>query len=34
GSVQLAVSGYIALICFFIGGMVVARVLYGGGGRI
>jgi len=22
---------YIALICFFIGGMVVARILYGGG---
>jgi uncharacterized membrane protein YedE/YeeE len=31
GSLQLAVSGYIALICFFIGGMIVARVLYGGG---
>ncbi len=28
GSSQLAVSGFIALICFFIGGIVVARVLY------
>lgn len=30
GSLQLAVSGLIALICFFIGGMAVARLLYGG----
>jgi uncharacterized membrane protein YedE/YeeE len=33
GSVQLAVSGFIALICFFIGGALVARVLYKGGER-
>jgi len=31
GSLQLAVSGYIALICFFIGGIIVARTLYGEG---
>jgi uncharacterized membrane protein YedE/YeeE len=31
GSVQLAVSGYIAAICFFVGGIVVARLLYSGG---
>jgi uncharacterized membrane protein YedE/YeeE len=30
GSLQLAVSGYVALICFFLGGLVVARLLYGG----
>lgn len=29
GSLQLAVSGYIALICFFLGGVIVARLLYG-----
>lgn len=29
GSLQLAASGYVALICFFIGGVVVARLLYG-----
>ncbi len=29
GSLQLAVSGYIALACFFIGGIVAARILYG-----
>ncbi|HOO90761.1 MAG TPA: YeeE/YedE thiosulfate transporter family protein [Syntrophales bacterium] len=33
GSLQLAVSGYIALISFFIGGIVIARMLYGGGRR-
>jgi len=33
GSVQLAVSGFIALICFFIGGALVARMLYKGGDR-
>jgi hypothetical protein len=33
GSVQLAVSGFIALICFFIGGALVARILYKGGDR-
>jgi uncharacterized membrane protein YedE/YeeE len=32
GSLQLAVSGYIALACFFIGGLIMARILYGGGG--
>ena len=31
GSLQLAVSGYVALLCFFIGGVIVARILYGGG---
>lgn len=31
GSLQLAVSGYIALICFFIGGLIMARILYRGG---
>lgn len=31
GSLQLAVSGYIALICFFIGGLISARIIYGGG---
>ncbi|MBP2625873.1 MAG: protein of unknown function YeeE/YedE [Firmicutes bacterium] len=31
GSLQLAVSGFIALICFFIGGMIVVRILYRGG---
>ena len=31
GSLQLAVSGFIALICFFIGGIVIARLLYGRG---
>ena len=33
GSLQLAVSGIIALVCFFIGGMVMARILYGRGER-
>lgn len=31
GSVQLAVSGFIALACFFIGGIIVAHLLYRGG---
>ena len=31
GTIQLSISGYIALICFFIGGVVVARLLYKGG---
>lgn len=31
GSLQLAVSGYLALACFFLGGVVAARILYGGG---
>jgi len=29
GSLQLAASGLVALACFFIGGVVVARLLYG-----
>jgi len=29
GGLQLAVSGYIALACFFIGGLIAARLLYG-----
>lgn len=33
GSIQLAVSGFVALACFFIGGIVVTRLLYGGGGK-
>ena len=31
GSLQLAVSGLIALVCFFLGGVIMARILYGGG---
>jgi len=31
GSLQLAVSGFIALVFFFIGGIIVARLVYGGG---
>jgi uncharacterized membrane protein YedE/YeeE len=31
GTMQLAVSGLVALLCFFAGGMIVARMLYGGG---
>jgi len=30
GSLQLAVSGFISLACFFAGGMIVARLIYGG----
>jgi hypothetical protein len=33
GSLQLAVSGLIALVCFFIGGIIMTRMLYGGGDR-
>lgn len=33
GSLQLAVSGLIALVCFFIGGMIMVRIIYGGGKR-
>lgn len=33
GSLQLAVSGYISLACFFIGGIIMARLLYAGGDR-
>ena len=31
GGLQLAVSGYIALVCFFIGGMLSANIIYKGG---
>ena len=30
GLMQLSVSGYVALICFFVGGLVMARIVYGG----
>ena len=30
GSLQLAVSGYVALACFFLGGLVTARLIFGG----
>ena len=33
GSLQLAVSGFIALACFFIGGLISANLLYKGGGK-
>ncbi|ABK99586.1 YeeE/YedE thiosulfate transporter family protein [Pelobacter propionicus] len=33
GTMQMAISGFIALACFFLGGMLVARLLYGGGGK-
>jgi hypothetical protein len=34
GSLQLALSGFVALVCFFLGGLVVANLLYGQkGGR-
>lgn len=33
GASQLAVSGYLALIFFFIGGMISANLLYKGGKR-
>jgi uncharacterized protein len=29
GSLQLALSGFVALICFFVGGLIVARLVYG-----
>jgi 2,4-dienoyl-CoA reductase-like NADH-dependent reductase (Old Yellow Enzyme family) len=29
GSLQLAVSGFVALLCFFVGGLLMARLLYG-----
>jgi len=31
GAAQLAISGFIALACFFTGGIIVARLLYAGG---
>ena len=33
GSLQLAVSGYISLLCFFVGGVFMARLVYGKGGK-
>ena len=33
GMMQLSISGYISLVCFFAGGVVMARLLYGGGKR-
>lgn len=33
GGLQLAVSGYVALTCFFIGGLISANLLYKGGGE-
>ena len=33
GGLQLAVSGYVALICFFIGGIISANLLYKGGDK-
>jgi len=33
GGLQLAVSGYISLICFFVGGLVVANLVYRKGAR-
>jgi uncharacterized protein len=33
GSLQLAVSGYVSLICFFVGGLIVANILYREGSR-
>lgn len=33
GTLQLSISGYIALACFFGVGVVVARLVYGGGNR-
>jgi uncharacterized protein len=32
GSLQLAVSGFIALVFFFIGGIIVAHLVYRKGG--
>lgn len=31
GLMQLSVSGFVALICFFIGGVITAKILYKGG---
>lgn len=30
GTLQLSLSGFVALACFFVGGLVTARLLYGG----
>lgn len=31
GLAQIAASGYVSLICFFLAGMIMARIIYGGG---
>ena len=31
GLMQLSVSGFIAIICFFLGGIIITRILYRGG---
>lgn len=33
GLSQIALSGYVSLICFFLGGVIIARILYGGNGH-
>ncbi|MEG6584857.1 YeeE/YedE thiosulfate transporter family protein [Dendrosporobacter sp. 1207_IL3150] len=33
GVTQLAVSGFVALVCFFVGGLISANLLYKGGGK-
>ncbi len=33
GTMQLSVSGFVSVVCFFVGGVVVARKLYKGGPR-
>jgi len=33
GGLQLSVSGYVALICFFVGGLIVANLVYRKGAR-
>jgi uncharacterized membrane protein YedE/YeeE len=33
GMIQLAVSGLIAMICFFVGGIIMTRLVYSGGNR-
>jgi uncharacterized membrane protein YedE/YeeE len=30
GLAQIALSGYVSLICFFLGGMIIARIMYRG----
>ena len=34
GTVQMSVAGWVATICFFVGGVVTALVLYGPGGMV
>ncbi|BBD09146.1 YeeE/YedE thiosulfate transporter family protein [Desulfovibrio ferrophilus] len=33
GTLQLSLSGFIALVCFFLGGLLTARIIYGREGR-